>query len=80
MTDELTKRQRQVLALKANGNTNEQVAVWLGISVETVKSIIRRILRTYQASSIAQAVAVAIAVGDLGVHEVAVPAWERDVA
>jgi len=69
---ELTKRQRQVLVLKANGNTNAQVAIWLDITEETVKSIIQRILKTLGASNIAQAVAIALAIGEIGIHEIVV--------
>ncbi|WP_191971484.1 helix-turn-helix domain-containing protein [Streptomyces luteolifulvus] len=77
---DLTRRQRQVLALAANGNTNEQIGAWLGISPCTVKDILGYAYRTLGATDRAQAVAIALAIGELGVHEIHIPDQQRETA
>lgn len=76
----LTARQRQVLLHAANGNTNQQIAAWLGISPDTVNSILGNAYRTLGASDRAQAVAIALAIGELGVHQIHIPDQQREVA
>ncbi len=69
----LTRRQREVLTLAANGNTNTQIGHALGIVRHTVD---RHLPGAYEALGVrdrAQAVAVALAVGELGVQEIRVP-------
>jgi LuxR family transcriptional regulator, transcriptional regulator of spore coat protein len=80
MTRELTPRQRQVLLLVANGNTNQQIAAWLGITADTVKDILGLAYRTLGATDRAQAVAIALAVGELGVHQIHIPDQQRQAA
>jgi PAS domain S-box-containing protein len=55
----LTKRERQVLVLAADGMTNEKAAEALGISPETVQSHIRNAMAKLHASTRTQAVATA---------------------
>lgn len=68
----LTARQRAVLALVANGNTNAQIGRWLGIHPVTVNSHLADIYRSLGAHDRAQAVALALRNGDLtrdDIHE-----------
>ena len=56
----LTKRERQVLRLLADGMRNEQVAVELSISPLTVRTHVRRAMRKLEADTRTQAVARAL--------------------
>ncbi|MFJ5973552.1 helix-turn-helix transcriptional regulator [Streptomyces sp. NPDC093060] len=76
----LTARQREVLLLAANGNTNAQIAAWLGISAHSVSEILTAAYRRLGAADRAQAVAIALAVGELGVHQIHIPAQQREAA
>ena len=60
VTTPLTNREIQVLNYIANGNTNKQVAVALGISNQTIKNHVSAILRKLNANDRAHAVALAI--------------------
>lgn len=57
---ELTERERDVLALLAQGCTNRQIADQLGITANTVKKHVDHILQKLQVSTRAAAVAVAM--------------------
>ncbi|MEU9436567.1 helix-turn-helix transcriptional regulator [Streptomyces sp. NPDC048252] len=74
---ELTARQRQVLLLVANGNTNASIARALGLGTATVCRHLAEIFARLGASDRAQAVAIALAVGELGVHQIHVPDQQR---
>ena len=74
----LTARQRQVLLLAANGNTNQQIATWLGITAQSVAEILSAAYRRLGATDRAQAVAIALAVGELGVHEIHIPQQQQE--
>lgn len=76
----LTARQREVLLLAANGNTNAAIARWLGVKPHSVAEILTAAYRRLGARDRAQAVAIALAVGELGVHQIHVPAAQRDAA
>lgn len=76
----LTARQREVLALAANGNSNQQIAAWLGISPHSVAEILTAAYRRLGATDRAQAVAIALAVGELGVHQIHIPEQQREAA
>ena len=56
----LTDRERQVLALVADGYTNDRAGAELGISAETVQSHIRNVMDKLDADSRTQAVATAL--------------------
>jgi two-component system cell cycle sensor histidine kinase/response regulator CckA len=56
----LTDRERQVLALVADGYTNDRVAAELGITAETVQSHVRNVMGKLEADSRTQAVATAL--------------------
>ncbi|MFF7949101.1 LuxR C-terminal-related transcriptional regulator [Streptomyces griseorubiginosus] len=75
----LTRRQREVLTLAANGKTNTQIGEALGITRNTAD---RHLAGVYEALGVrdrAQAVAVALAVGELGVQEIYVPEKAREL-
>lgn len=74
----LTARQREVLALVANGSTSQQASERLNIGVDTVNSIIGNAFRTLGVTSRAQAVAVALAVGELGIHQIHIPDQQQE--
>ncbi|MET9436937.1 helix-turn-helix transcriptional regulator [Streptomyces sp. NPDC006551] len=69
----ITGRQRQILALAANGNTNRATGRALGISEESVKSHMQLILRKLRVHDRTQAVAVALAMGVLDLEDISVP-------
>lgn len=77
---DLTARQRQVLLLAANGNTNAQIADWLGVQPHSVAEVLTAAYRRLGAADRAQAVAIALAVGELGVHQIHIPDQQREVA
>jgi RNA polymerase sigma factor (sigma-70 family) len=58
--NDLTDREREVLALLATGYTNRQIADQLGITANTVKKHVDHILQKLQVSTRAAAVAVAM--------------------
>lgn len=73
----LTKRQREVLLLIANGNTQQQAAAWLGIRKGTVTEILTHAYRSLGVSSGPQAVAVALVTGELGGDQIILPTKPR---
>lgn len=56
----LTKRQREILQLFANGNTTPQIAKRLGLSTETVKTHTKQVLARLSARDRAHAVAIGL--------------------
>jgi DNA-binding NarL/FixJ family response regulator len=61
--DELTAREREVMALVARGLNNDEIARWLVISVATAKTHVSRALRKVDARDRAQLVALAYETG-----------------
>ena len=59
----ITGREREILAMVANGAENKQVARSLGLSEETVKSYLRNLFTRWGVTSRAEAVATAIRLG-----------------
>jgi DNA-binding NarL/FixJ family response regulator len=57
---EITAREREILALVAQGNSNKAIAAGLGISEDTVKQHVSRILTKLKVNDRAQATAEAI--------------------
>ena len=74
----LTAREIEVLALIADGKTNEEVAVRLGIARHTVKSHMAHILDALGAMNSAHAVAIAHCRGDFSPRRRL--AWNPDVS
>lgn len=70
---DLTKRQREVLALAANGNSNAAIATWLGVQQDSIAKTLTAAYRRLGAADRAQAVAIALAVGELGIHQIHIP-------
>lgn len=73
MTAYLTRRQREVLALAANGNSNREIARWLGRSPESVASLLSVVYRQLGARDRAQAVAVALRLELLDLDAIVLP-------
>jgi DNA-binding NarL/FixJ family response regulator len=61
--DRLTEREREVLVLIARGLSNREIAQWLTLSVETVKTHVKRIFMKLAVRDRAQAVVVAYEAG-----------------
>ena len=59
----LSERQIQVLALVAEGKTDNEIAIQLGLSAKTISSYVQHIRHRFEAQSRAQAVALAIRQG-----------------
>jgi DNA-binding NarL/FixJ family response regulator len=76
----LTRRQREVLLLAANGNSNADIAAWRGVTPQSVAEILSAAYRRLGATDRAQAVAIALAVGELGVHQIHIPDQQREQA
>ncbi|MET9467412.1 helix-turn-helix transcriptional regulator [Streptomyces sp. NPDC006544] len=69
----LTRRQREVLLLAANGNTNAAIAHWLGVTSNSVAEVLVAAYRRLGAADRAQAVAVALRLGVLDMGDIAIP-------
>ena len=76
----LTARQREVLLLAANGNSNAEIAAWRGVTAQSVAEILSAAYRRLGAADRAQAVAIALAVGELGVHQIHIPDQQQEAA
>jgi transcriptional regulator EpsA len=63
---QLTERERQILCGVRDGCSNQQIGLALGISALTVKNHVQKILRKFDASNRAQAVARAMTLNLLG--------------
>lgn len=70
----MTTRERQVLVLVANGNTNRAIARALGLGEETVKTRMQSILKKLRVNDRAQAAAVGLRLGLIRMDEVEIPA------
>ena len=77
---ELTARQRQVLLLAANGHTNAAIATQLGVTRHSVAEILTAAYRRLGTRDRAQAVAIALAIGEIGVHQIHIPDQQREAA
>ena len=66
----LSERQMQVLALVAEGRTDNEIAIQLGLSAKTISSYVAHIRHRFEAQSRAQAVALAIRQGLLPAQDV----------
>lgn len=72
----LTARRRHVLALVANGNTNAQIGRLLGIHERTVNRHLAEIFKVLDARDRANAVAIALVVGELSPQHIHMPTQE----
>jgi DNA-binding CsgD family transcriptional regulator len=69
----LTAPQRRILILKANGMTDREIGDDLGIRAASASTNLVRIYRKLGASGAPQAVAIALALGEIGVHQIDIP-------
>ena len=69
----LSPRRHHVLRLAANGHTNAQIGRELDIRPRTVDRHLAEVYARLGARDRAHAVAIALAVGELGVHEIHIP-------
>jgi DNA-binding NarL/FixJ family response regulator len=76
----LTARRRLVLELVANGYTSTQIGRRLGIHRNTVDRHLAEIFRVLGARDRANAVAIALAVGELDAHQIHIPDQQREAA
>jgi LuxR family transcriptional regulator of spore coat protein len=76
----LSPRRHQVLRMVANGYTNAQIARELAIHPRTVDRHLADVYTRLGARDRAHAVAIALTVGELGVHEIFVPDQQREAA
>ncbi len=76
----LTARRRQILTLVANGHTNASIGRLLGIHPVTVNRHLADIYRLLGARDRANAVAIALAVGEIGRAQILVPDAPREAA
>ncbi|MGW5691506.1 helix-turn-helix domain-containing protein [Streptomyces asiaticus] len=67
----ITRRELQLLRLAANGNTNDMIARYLGISTHTVSGALRRLYLKLGAVDRANAVAIALVRGLLVPSDIA---------
>ncbi|MFI1723893.1 LuxR C-terminal-related transcriptional regulator [Streptomyces sp. NPDC020489] len=74
----LTRRQREVLALAANGHTNMGISRRLGIVRATVDRHLAGAYDALGARDRAQVVAIALAVGELAVQEIHIPEQAKE--
>ncbi|MEV4970609.1 helix-turn-helix domain-containing protein [Streptomyces scopuliridis] len=70
MTGLLTRRQREVLLLAANGNSNADIGRWLWITPDTVNGILRNAYRALGAGDRAHAVALALRAQEFGLDDI----------
>ena len=68
---QLTKREREILALVAGGQRTDEIAGQLSVSPETVKSHVHNAMQKLRAHTRSQAVAIAISTGQVSYTGVA---------
>lgn len=73
MIRRLTNRQREALLLAANGNTNADIARWTGTQPTSVAGLLTTAYRALGVSHRAQAVAVALRLGEIQLEDVRLP-------
>jgi DNA-binding CsgD family transcriptional regulator len=78
-TGRLTDRERDVLALVAEGGTDRDIAAALDISIDTVKTHLRAVFRRLRVRTRAHAVVEALRSGDLRLDGITRPQMEANV-
>ena len=61
----LSPREREIMHLMAEGGTAQDVGAQLGVSVETVRTHVRNVIRKLQARNRVHAIAIALQRGDI---------------
>jgi len=72
MFTRLTRREREVFELVANGLLNKQIAIRLGIAEKTVKIHRSRVMRKLDVANVADLVRFYVRLNPASVHEVEV--------
>ena len=62
---QLSPREREIMHLMAEGGTAQDVGAQLGVSVETVRTHVRNVIRKLQARNRVHAIAIALQRGDI---------------
>jgi DNA-binding CsgD family transcriptional regulator len=70
---ELTRRQRELLLLIANGYSNERIARQQGITANSVTEVLTAAYRRLGVADRAQAVAVALRLGVIDMGDIRIP-------
>lgn len=73
----LTPRQREVLLLAANGNSNADIARWRGVTAQSVAEILSVAYRRLGVRDRAQAVAVALCLGEIAPANIEIPTLDE---
>ena len=63
----LSPREREIMHLMAEGGTAQDVAARVGVSVETVRTHVRNVIRKLQARNRVHAIAIALQRGDISI-------------
>ena len=66
---QLSPRERQITHLMAEGRTGEVIADELGLSVETVRTHVRNVIRKLRARNRVHAIAIALERGDIALSD-----------
>jgi DNA-binding NarL/FixJ family response regulator len=66
---QLSPRERQITALMAEGLTAERIGVELGVSVETVRTHVRNVIRKLRARNRVHAIAIALERGEIALSD-----------
>jgi DNA-binding NarL/FixJ family response regulator len=76
---QLSERERQIMHLMAEGNTAEEISGEITVSVETVRTHVRNVIRKLQARNRVHAIAIALERGEIALDEgVREGRWSRD--
>lgn len=76
----LTARERQVMRLVANGNTNATIGRLLGLHPTTVNRHLANIYTALGARDRANAAALALLYGEIGAGDIQLPDQQREAA
>jgi DNA-binding NarL/FixJ family response regulator len=70
---QLSPREREITHLMAEGRTAEVIAAQLGVSVETVRTHVRNVIRKLQARNRVHAIAIALERGEIALSDPTAP-------
>jgi DNA-binding NarL/FixJ family response regulator len=66
---QLSPREREIMHLMAEGNTAEQIGMLITVSVETVRTHVRNVIRKLQARNRVHAIAIALERGEIQLEQ-----------
>jgi DNA-binding NarL/FixJ family response regulator len=70
---QLSPREREITHLMAEGHTAERIGAQLGVSVETVRTHVRNVIRKLQARNRVHAIAIALERGEIALSDPTAP-------